>query len=322
MGSELSKRYSVEQDATATGGHGYQWKVYDATRKKDGLECSVFVFDKAALEKRLGSKRSGLSKIVVEIMRRDCNALAEMAGVSREELARSQAAAPQPSTLREQMLQGMSEKMGTTATHVARATRRSPPGVLQLIETFENRQALVFVGERTVSSIGNAVRGEGCAGLSTKSTGRDWRSVRMSPPEVARGVVSLCEALAATHTGVGGVCHRRLHLGVSPESVFVSKAGGWRLGGYGFALPLPEAPRNQNDGAMTPNNDERIPCPFFRDGPPGASVGGGGGAGGYGSRATESAAAESTTGRPRLSYCAPEMTLMGGGGFASRAADT
>lgn len=46
MGGELSKRYHVEQDPTGTGGHGYLWKVYNAKRKKDGFECSIFVFDK------------------------------------------------------------------------------------------------------------------------------------------------------------------------------------------------------------------------------------------------------------------------------------
>ena len=39
MGSELSKRYDVDKDATGSGGHGYQWKSYQATRKKDGLEA-------------------------------------------------------------------------------------------------------------------------------------------------------------------------------------------------------------------------------------------------------------------------------------------
>ena len=52
MGSELSKRYDVDKDATGSGGHGYQWKSYQATRKKDGLEVSVFVFEKASLEKQ------------------------------------------------------------------------------------------------------------------------------------------------------------------------------------------------------------------------------------------------------------------------------
>ena len=38
----------------------YQWRVYSATRKKDGLEVSVFVFDKNELEKKLkGSSHKG-----------------------------------------------------------------------------------------------------------------------------------------------------------------------------------------------------------------------------------------------------------------------
>lgn len=259
----------------------------------------------AALEKKLGKSRSALAKRVIEIMRRDCNVLAELSGVPLEDLTKSQAAA-QPSasaSLREQMFQGMSEKIGATTTFVARASKRSPRGVLQLMETFETRQALLFVAERTICSVGNATRSEGCSEL--KSMNRDWHSVEMTTAEVARGISSLCDALAATHGGSAGLAKRRLHLGLSPESIFVSRAGDWRLGGYGFALTLAE-------GAAV----DTVPCQYFDDAPTQQSS-----STKYGSGGADEAGL--VTGSPRLMYCAPELTqsAASGGGLANRGSD-
>lgn len=75
MGGELSKRYAVDEHPTGSGGHGYQWKKYDATRKKDGLEVSVFVFDKSALDKKLRGQKQLAAK-VADVMRRDVATLA------------------------------------------------------------------------------------------------------------------------------------------------------------------------------------------------------------------------------------------------------
>ena len=72
MGSELSKRYDVDKDATGSGGHGYQWKSYQATRKKDGLEVSVFVFEKASLEKQLRNQKSLFEKVVLTAPGKNC----------------------------------------------------------------------------------------------------------------------------------------------------------------------------------------------------------------------------------------------------------
>lgn len=260
----------------------------------------------AALEKKLGKSRNAVAKRVNEIMRRDCNVLAELSGVPPEDLTKSQSAA-QPSgatTLREQMFQGMSEKIGATTTFVARATRRSPRGILQLMETFETRQALLFVAERTICSVGNATRNEGCGEL--KSMNRDWHSVEMTTAEVARGISSLCEALNATHGGAAGLTKRRLHLGLSPESIFVSRAGDWRLGGFGFALALAE-------GAAV----DTLPCRHFDDAPPTQQAS----SSKYGSSGADETSL--VTGSPRLMYCAPEMTqsAASGGGVANRGSD-
>ena len=97
MGSELSKRYDVDKDATGSGGHGYQWKSYQATRKKDGLEVSVFVFEKASLEKQLRNQKSLFEKVVLTA-RRDVATLANLAGIERRQLEKVRAAAAGPTS--------------------------------------------------------------------------------------------------------------------------------------------------------------------------------------------------------------------------------
>ena len=103
MGSELSKRYDVDKDATGSGGHGYQWKSYQATRKKDGLEVSVFVFEKASLEKQLRNQKSLFEKVVLTA-RRDVATLANLAGIERRQLEKVRAAAAGPTSLRDAMV--------------------------------------------------------------------------------------------------------------------------------------------------------------------------------------------------------------------------
>jgi SCY1-like protein 2 len=147
MGSALQKTYNVEAHATASGGHCYLWKVYKATRKKDGRPVSVFVFDKTEFEKSLtkqgvpAKRIKFVKEIVFDIMKKEVAALRDMAGAKGADGA------------------------------------ATPPGVLRLLEApEENKQALVFVSERVLCSLGNA-------------THRDWRGVDAAhvPSEVPGG---------------------------------------------------------------------------------------------------------------------------------------
>ena len=149
MGNELAKRYAIEPDATGSGGHGYGWKSYAATRKKDGLEVSVFVFDKSALEKKLRGQGRDLVRQIVDVMRRDVEVMAEYSGVDPKALEKARApGASGGASLRDAMMSGV------TGVAVATATKRAPLGCLQLIETLESRTAAVFVGERVACSLG------------------------------------------------------------------------------------------------------------------------------------------------------------------------
>jgi len=279
MGNELAKRYAIEPDATGSGGHGYGWKSYAATRKKDGLEVSVFVFDKSALEKKLRGQGRDLVRQIVDVMRRDVEVMAEYSGVDPKALEKARApGASGGASLRDTMMSGV------TGVAVATATKRAPLGCLQLIETLESRTAAVFVGERVACSLGNAVHNL-WPNVDAAHVPRDWLSADLSEAEVSRGGASLCDALMAMR-GVGGLAPR-CHLGVSPENVWLTKTGDWRLGGFGLSLPLPPGQYG-------------VPSPYF-----------GGAAGADGYQAGDGAELALLTGGPRLSYCAPELTAEG-----------
>ena len=269
MGSELSKRYDVDKDATGSGGHGYQWKSYQATRKKDGLEVSVFVFEKAALEKQLRNQKSLFEKVVMTA-RRDVATLANLAGIERRQLEKVRAAAAGPTSLRDAMA---SAALGV-GTAVATASRKAPPGCLQLIETLESRQAIVFVGERVACSLGNALH-KTWPGVASDKVPSHWRDGAFTTAEVARGAASLADALQALK-GAGGMV-QRAHLGVSPESIWLTKTGDWRLGGFGLALSIPAGQYG-------------VASPYF---------------------ATEGAIGGELTGEPKLEYTSPELTKNG-----------
>lgn len=265
MGSELSKRYDVDADATGSGGHGYQWKSYRATRKKDGLEVSVFVFEKASLKKNLLGNKSLYEKIVMTA-RRDVATLANLAGIERRQLEKVRAAAAGPASLRDAVA---SAALGV-GTATATATRKAPPGCLQLIETLESRQAIVFVGECVACSLGNALH-QMWPGVEPAKVPQAWRDATFTTAEVARGAASLTDALQALK-GTHGL-EPRAHLGVAPDAIWLTGTGDWRLGGFGLAVSVPAGQYG-------------VASPYF-----GAK-----------------ALAGELTGEPHLAYSAPELT--------------
>lgn len=50
--------------------------------------------------------------------------------------------------------------------------------------------------------------------------------------EIKIGLLNICEALAFLHQTT-----QMFHLNISPENIFISKDGSWKLGGFAFAIP-------------------------------------------------------------------------------------
>lgn len=124
---------------------------------------------------------------------------------------------------------------------------RKHPSVVQHIESFEeSKKLLAFATERVSCSLADAI-GEGSSSLGPAAASAARRGFERY--EIARGFFGLCEGLQFVHT-----INRRLHLNLSPESVFLAPGGQFKLGGFGFSVDLPS-----NGGSSTP-------CPYFQTG--------------------------------------------------------
>ena len=179
MGNELAKKYDVEPDALASGGHDYLWQVYPAVRKKDKMKVSVFVLDKAELDKRLkGSRRAKeLRDRVLEIYRRDHAAMKEFLNL----------------------------KEGP------------PPGVLRPVEILEESKRsssspIVMVTERVSCSLGNALH-KHWQGVEATKVPIELLALELCEAEQARGAYHLLEAL----NSLRNTATRRVHMGICPE---------------------------------------------------------------------------------------------------------
>jgi len=53
MGNQLRKEYDFTEEQSGSGGIGLRWRLYDATEKSTGRECTVWLLDKAKISKRM-----------------------------------------------------------------------------------------------------------------------------------------------------------------------------------------------------------------------------------------------------------------------------
>jgi len=53
MGNQLRKEYDFTEEQSGSGGLGLRWRLFDATEKSSGRECTVWLLDKAKISKRM-----------------------------------------------------------------------------------------------------------------------------------------------------------------------------------------------------------------------------------------------------------------------------
>jgi len=106
-------------------------------------------------------------------------------------------------------------------------------GVLRVMEVIqEDKSALAFVTEPVLCSLGDLLHGFDVVpdGLRTHASVFGAQGV-LSEMEISRGLGQVVEALQTLHQ-----VHRRLHLGLTPESIVLTPEGKWRLCSFGFSL--------------------------------------------------------------------------------------
>ncbi|XP_010498773.1 PREDICTED: SCY1-like protein 2 isoform X1 [Camelina sativa] len=102
------------------------------------------------------------------------------------------------------------------------------PGVVHVVQAIdENKNAMAMVTEPLFASVANALGNV----ENVDNVPKDLKSMEMSLLEVKHGLLQIAETLNFLHNNA-----HLIHRAVSPENVFITSAGSWKLAGFGFAI--------------------------------------------------------------------------------------
>ncbi|KAG9446597.1 hypothetical protein H6P81_012725 [Aristolochia fimbriata] len=115
----------------------------------------------------------------------------------------------------------------------SRLVRLRHPAVVHVVQALdENKNAMAMVTEPLFASVANTL------GLvdNIAKLPKELKGMEMGLLEVKHGLLQIAESLDFLHN------HARLiHRAISPETVFITSSGAWKLGGFGFAIPTDQA---------------------------------------------------------------------------------
>ncbi|KAI5000938.1 hypothetical protein ZWY2020_010897 [Hordeum vulgare] len=115
----------------------------------------------------------------------------------------------------------------------ARLVRLRHPGVLHVVQALdENKAAMAMVTEPLFASVSNAL---GCLDNVGKVP-KELKGMEMGILEIKHGLLQVAETLDFLHNNA-----HLAHRAISPETVFITSSGSWKLGGFGFALSVDQA---------------------------------------------------------------------------------
>ncbi|KAM5550119.1 SCY1-like protein 2 [Rosa sericea] len=120
----------------------------------------------------------------------------------------------------------------------ARLVRLRHPGVVHVVQALdENKNAMAMVTEPLFASVANAVGNvENMVKLP-----KELKGMEMGLLEVKHGLLQIAESLDFLHNNA-----HLIHRAISPENVFITSSGAWKLGGFGFAISTDQASGNMN----------------------------------------------------------------------------
>ncbi|XP_010477557.1 PREDICTED: SCY1-like protein 2 isoform X2 [Camelina sativa] len=102
------------------------------------------------------------------------------------------------------------------------------PGVVHVVQALdENKNAMAMVTEPLFASVANALGNV----ENVDNVPKDLKSMEMSLLEVKHGLLQMAETLNFLHNNA-----HLIHRAVSPENVFITSGGSWKLAGFGFAI--------------------------------------------------------------------------------------
>ncbi|KAF9609205.1 hypothetical protein IFM89_014046 [Coptis chinensis] len=109
----------------------------------------------------------------------------------------------------------------------AKLVRLRHPGVVHVVQGLdETKNAMAMVTEPLFASVANAL------GLvdNIAKVPKELKGMEMGLLEVKHGMLQAAESLDFLHNNA-----RLIHRAISPETVFITSSGAWKLGGFGFA---------------------------------------------------------------------------------------
>ncbi|KAF0899646.1 hypothetical protein E2562_020834 [Oryza meyeriana var. granulata] len=115
----------------------------------------------------------------------------------------------------------------------ARLVRLRHPGVLHVVQALdETKAAMAMATEPVFASVANAL---GCLDNVGKVP-KELKGMEMGLLEIKHGLLQVSETLDFLHNNA-----HLAHRAISPETVFITSSGSWKLGGFGFALSVDQA---------------------------------------------------------------------------------
>ncbi|KAM2675545.1 hypothetical protein EV1_002299 [Malus domestica] len=121
----------------------------------------------------------------------------------------------------------------------ARLVRLRHPGVVHVVQALdENKNAMAMVTEPLFASVANALGNV----QNVAKVPKELKGMEMGILEVKHGLLQLAESLDFLHNNA-----RLIHRAISPENVFITSSGAWKLGGFGFAISTDQASGNMTN---------------------------------------------------------------------------
>ncbi|KAL5227462.1 hypothetical protein ABZP36_015727 [Zizania latifolia] len=114
-----------------------------------------------------------------------------------------------------------------------RLVRLRHPGVLHVVQALdETKAAMAMATEPLFASVANTLGFLDNVGKVPK----ELKGMEMGLLEIKHGLLQVSETLDFLHNNA-----HLAHRSISPETVFITSSGSWKLGGFGFALSVDQA---------------------------------------------------------------------------------
>ncbi|XP_022121507.2 SCY1-like protein 2 [Pieris rapae] len=206
----IMQRFEVQEEV-CNAGPGQIWRVHDALRKEDAMECSVFMFDKRVVDKLYRPKRKQLMLDCIK------NCVTELHTLAHPKML--------------EILHPLEESTHT----VAFATERIYASLHNILAWHESCP-IDPEGPFPVIPNPNHLGPPTAEPMPTCSTTRPpfAREYHFLDIEIRHGFHQISEALQYMHLTM-----RTMHRNVCPYNILVTRRGIWKLFGLEFAEPIP-----------------------------------------------------------------------------------